>query len=502
MTPRNSTSEPDNNEPTVRNGAGWSPTVLVALVSMCALLILLGMSYLFMTIALPSVAAQYNTAQGAWMITAFLLVGAVTSPVVGKLADSHGKRKLLLVCILLAAAGALISALAPTFGLLVIGCAVMGMLTPCLFLVYTLINDVFPKRTVEMSASVATSSMGLSVIPAPFLAGWLIDSFSFHSLFWFMLACLIVIATTILLTTSESTQRVKSRIDLVGAVLLGAGIAGLLGGISFGPVRGWTAPGTLAAFVAGFVLFVAWLVSAGRVKEPLIELRMLRSRAVAAIALAAGLGFGVGGVFTLILPYMAMTSGELGLGYGFGIDATGYAFIQAPFGVATFLGGIFVGWALKHVGVRVTMLAAFVVMLAGVLLTALLHQNMALIIAFTVIIGLGSGFAYASVPNLILTFVEHSSQATVGAITNVAQALTSAVLTVVAFTMLNSHIAMELHGKAIYSNTGITLGFMLAAAVAILGFLVTVALPHNARQSDAAQNGATQANNPSADSDG
>lgn len=487
MTPRKSTSDPDRNGEDNGFEPGWSPTVILALVSMCALLILLGMSYLFMTIALPSVAAQYNTTQGAWMITAFLLVGAVTSPLIGKLADSHGKRKLLLACALIAAAGALVSALAPAFGILVIGCALMGMLNPCVFLVYTLINDVFPKRIVEMSASIATSSMGLSVIPAPFLAGWLIDSYGFHSLFWFMLGCLILIAVAIVISTSESSHRVRSRIDLVGAILLGAGIAGLLVGISFGPVRGWSATGTLAAFIAGFILFVAWVVSANRVKEPLIEIRMLTSRAVSSIALAAGLGFGVGGVFTLILPYMAMTPSDLGLGYGFGIDATGYAFIQAPFGVATLLGGTFVGWALKHVGVRITMLAGFAIMLAGALLTALLHQSEAMVIVFTIIVGFGSGFAYASVPNLILTFIAHSSQATVGAITNVVQALTAAVLTVVAFTLLNSHIAMTLHGKAIYSNTGITLGFLLAVVVSILGFAVTSALPRRPAQPDSAQ---------------
>ncbi len=99
----------------------------------------------------------------------------------------------------------------------------------------TLIRDVFPARTVTMSVSVVISGMGLVAIPAPFLARWLIDSTGFRSLSWFTLICLAVLAPMILLTTAESNLRLHSRLDLVGAVLLGAGIGGVLVGISFGP---------------------------------------------------------------------------------------------------------------------------------------------------------------------------------------------------------------------------------------------------------------------------
>src|SRR5699024_1512455 len=118
----------------------------------------------------------------------------------------------------------------------------------------------------------------------------------------------------------------------------------------------------------------------------------------------------------------------------------------------------------------------------GTVLTAVSHQSEGMVIAFTVIVGIGTGFTYASVPNLILNFVRQSSQATVGALTNVLQAVTPAVLSVITFTVLNSHIAMNIQGKAIYSNAGITRGFLIAVAVAVLGFVLTLALPRKTEE--------------------
>ncbi|WFR74746.1 MFS transporter [Prescottella defluvii] len=447
------------------------------------LLELLSISYMLISIALPDISAHYQTTQGAWLLTAFLLLGAVTSPLIGKLADTYGKRKLLMVCIALAALGALVSAIAPSFGILVVGRALTGMLNPCLFLVYTLIRDVFPERTVAMSVSVVISGMGLVAIPAPFLAGWLIDTFGFRSMFWFTLICLVVLAPMILLTTDESNLRLRSRLDLIGAVLLGTGIAGVLVGVSFAPEWGWAAPSTLTYLACGAVLFVAWIVSARRIEQPLIDLRLLTNRPVALTTLTSGLVYAVSAVFTIVLPYMAMTPGELGLGYGFGVDAEGFAIFQSPFGATTVLGGVLVGQMVGRVGPRVTMIAGLVLMTAGTVLTALSHENKGSVVIFAAIAGLGTGLSYASTPNLLLATVPRSLQATTGALASVSQNILPAVLPVVAFAVLNSHIAMEVDGQAFYSDTGITIGFLIAAAAAAIAVVTALALPREAEQS-------------------
>lgn len=465
------------------DGAGWSPRVLLSLLSMALVLELLSLSYLLISLALPQISAHYRTTQGAWLLASFLLLGAVTSPLVGRLADSHGKRKLLMWCLGLSALGSLLSAIAPTFGVLVLGRALTGMLGPTLFLVYTLIRDVFPPRTVAMSVSVAISGMGLVAVPAPFLAGWLIDTYGFRSLFWFTLICLLVLAPIILLTTDESPVRLRVGLDWWGAILLGLGLAAVLVAISFGPEWGWTGTRTLAYLAVGVALLVAWWGSARRVAEPLLDTRLITNRAVALTSLASGLVYAAIAVFTIVLPYMAMTPGMLGLGYGFGVDAEGYAVLQAPLAATTVLGGVVVGVLLKRFDPRALMIVGLCIMATGATLVAAWHDDKAVVIVFAAITGLGTGIGYAATPNLLLAAAPQALQATTGAFASVAQNVLPAALPVIAFSVLNSHVGLELEGQAFYSQTGITLGFLIAAGTAALGALAAVALPRRTAES-------------------
>ena len=99
--------------------------------------------------------------------------------------------------------------------------------------------------------------------------------------------------------------------------------------------------GALTDRFGGRVMFP--LVSAATMKEPLIDLKVLRRRPVILTATAAGFIYGVSGLYTMLLPMMVMTPAIMGLGYGFGVDAEGFAVFQAPIGAMTVVGGLIVG---------------------------------------------------------------------------------------------------------------------------------------------------------------
>ena len=112
----------------------WTPRLILSLFGIVLVVELLSLSYQMTSVSLPLIAGHFHTTQAAWLLTAFLLVGAVTAPLLGKLADIYGKRKLLLTTIALTAAGSLLSAVAPSYGLLIAGRALQGFLMPCMFL--------------------------------------------------------------------------------------------------------------------------------------------------------------------------------------------------------------------------------------------------------------------------------------------------------------------------------------------------------------------------------
>lgn len=312
----------------------WTPRLVFSLASIVLLLEMLAVSYMMISTALPAISVHYQTTQGAWLLTSFLLLGAVASPLLGKLADMYGKRKVLLFAVAGAAVGSFISAIAPSYAVLILGRSLTGLLVPCLFLSYSLIRDVFPPKTVALAVSIATSGMGLIAIPAPFLTGWLIDNHGFRSIFWFFVIGLVLLGGMIFASTAESAVRLRSSLDLIGAVLLGSGIAGILIGVSFGPTWGWKNGSTLAYLIGGVALLAAWVASARAIREPLIDLRYFGKRSVMLTAVGAGFCYGASGVFTILLPMMVMTPAVLGLGYGFGVTAEGFAIFQAPLGLS------------------------------------------------------------------------------------------------------------------------------------------------------------------------
>lgn len=474
---------------------GWSPSLIFSLVSIVLVLELLSVSYMMISMALPAIAAHFHTAQGAWLLTAFLLVGAVTAPLVGKLADMFGKRRLLVICIVLSIVGSLMSAVAASYAIMIVGRALAGMLVPCLFLSYSLIRDVFPPKTVPLAVSISTAGMGIITVAGPFLTGWLIDGYGWRSIFWFFGAVLMILAVMIIASTPETTVRLRSRVDFVGAGLLGAGLAGVLIAISFGPAWGWSATATLLYLFGGIVLIGAWYVTAKRISEPLIRLDLLFRRPVFLTVTSAGSVYGVGALYSVILPVMAMTPAALGLGYGFGLSAEGYAVFQVPIGAMTMVGGVIVGLLCgRGVPTRTLLASSMSISGIGAALTAVQHENKLLLFLFAGLVGLGMGFGYAAIPNLIIAVAPPELQASTASIAGVVQSLISGVLPVIAFTVMNNWFIAPLpdkvtDGAVIYTDGGFVAAFVITSVTAVLGVIAALALPRRIEQLNLADTG-------------
>ncbi len=470
----------------------WTPRLVFSLASIVLLLEMLTVGYIMVSVALPQIETHFQTTQGAWMLTSYLLVGAVAAPLLGKLADMYGKRKILLLCIGVSAVGSAITAAAPSFGIMVAGRALAGTLTPCVFIAYSLIRDVFPRRTIALSVSIVTTGLGLFAIPAPFITGWFLDNVGFRGIFWFFAIGTAGFGILILLSTDESALRLRSRMDFLGAVLLGIGVAGVLIAVSFGPTWGWGSGSTLAYLLGGIAFILAWLVSAGMVREPLLDLSILRQRSIVLVTVSASAAYGLSTLYTVLMPMMTMPPRSTGLGYGFGVSAKDYAIFQAPQGGMIVVGGAIVGILVgRNVRPRVLMTAGMVLVTAGFLLTSVLHDNEALLIGFAVITGTGMGFAYAAVPNLLIEAVPPQLQASTSSIANTFQSMASAAMPVAVFAVLNNSYLAPIpraltHGAILYTDMGFHVAFQIGAVVAALGAIAALMLPRKIQQVRAA----------------
>ncbi|MFD6354231.1 MFS transporter [Nocardia tengchongensis] len=486
-------SDPPGAQP-LRAPSGWTWRSALSLATIVLVLETVAIHPLLVTSAMPAIKSHFDLTGSGWILTSFVLVGAAAAPLAGKLADLHGKRRMLLICMALGACGSLVSAAATGVWVLVLGRSLSGLLVPCLFLGYSLIRDIFPPKTIALAVSISATATSLAVVAATHVTEWLVDAQGFRAVFWVTAIVLGVLAIALTLTTPESPVRLDIRVRGIGAVIVGAALASALIGVSRGPVHGWSAASTLVFLAIAAALFALWLITAKTTEDALIDRRLWRRRPVVLTAVTAGLGYAVVGTYTMLLPMLTMVPAMLGLGYGFGVDAKGVSTFQAPLAVMTIIGGLVVGALVGRGAVepRLTAMAGMVATTAGCALTAYSHHSEHRLMVFAAVVGLGVGLTYASIPNLLIEAVPAQVQASAAALVGVFQGVIPAIVPIVVFATLDGGYQAELppmitkmlNGAIVYSDDGFKVGFLIAAAVALLGVLTTLLLPRAVEEAD------------------
>lgn len=457
-------------------GSGWTPRLVLSLVSIALVLEIVSLSSTMAAVAMMPIGEHFQTDQVAWVTTAYLLAAAVACPLAGKLADIYGKRKVFLISMAIAAAGALTSAVAPSFLVLVIGRGLFGVLIACMFLGFSLMRDVFPPKTLALAVSIAAGGMGLMTIPSPFITGLLVDAWGFRSLFWFLLIALVVLAPLVLLTTPESPVRSTARLDYLGAALLGGGLAAILAGVSFGPSWGWTDGGTLLLILGGVAVIAVWVPIALRTTDPIVDLHFFRRGPMLRICLSAGFAYGTMSLYATLIPLMCMTPAVLGLGYGFGVDAKGVGLLQIPMGLGSVIAGITVGRMLRTTFPTLTLAGGAGLMMLASVVTAFWHVGKVEALFGILLFGLGMGALTASVPNLTIASVPPSVQASMSSMVQASQTLIASVMPVIAFTVLNSNVATVVDGYGFYTDGAMSVAYLISAASALVAIVVVLTL--------------------------
>ena len=456
----------------------WTPRLVTILIVLILVSEIIPVSAVLAGTALPAIAAEYATTQAGWTMTISFLTASIAMPLVGKLADMYGKKRLLMIVLAITVVGSLLSAVASSFPMFLLGRALQGAIFSVAFLCYSLIRDVFPEKIVPFAVSVTVTGTGVVVVLQPFLAGWLIDNHGVAGAFWFVTVLTAVLAVAALLVVPESPVRSSdSRPDLMGAFLLGSSVAAVLVAVSSAPQWGWTSAGTLGLLAVGCALFAAWIVQAGHVPEPLVDLQQLRRPALLYTVLASGLVYGVGTTASSILAIMAMTPREAGGDYGFGMTASEFAIFGVVNGIGIVVGGLIVGLTVRRLGAKVHMVAAAVAIAVGALTMGLGRGDELLVLTATGLAHLGVGLAGAAIPNLVIAAVPPEHQVVSASLTEVSRTLMAGIGTTVVFVVLNANIQAMAGGIPLYEGIGFQWAYVLIAACAVLGGLAATRLP-------------------------
>lgn len=240
-----------------------------------------------------------------WITTSYLVASTVLVPIWGKLSDSFGRRRVVLAGISVFLLGSVLSGVAQSAGQLILFRAVQGLGSASLFTsAFAVIADLYPPQERGKVQGAFGAVFGLSSVVGPLVGGFITDHFGWHWCF-FVNIPLGGIAIAVILAKMPPLARqldVKPRIDVVGAFLLAVGVVPLLLALSLGKVEvragetGWVWGSwqILTMFALAVVGIIAFLVVESRVRDPIVDLKLFRTRAFALgnfATFAAGMTF-------------------------------------------------------------------------------------------------------------------------------------------------------------------------------------------------------------------
>ena len=241
----------------------------------------------------------------AWTLTGYLLAAAVCTPLLGRLGDMFGKRRMLVIALVIFAAGNVVSALGDTLGVVVAGRVLQGAGGGIFPLCFGIVRDEFPLDRVRSSIGLISATAGIGGGLGLVEGGLLVDHASYHWIFWVGAAGALLAAIGAELLVPESPIRTPGKVDIRGAVVLAVGLALPLYGIAQANNWGWGSTKTLGLIVAGLVVLAGWVELERRTKEPLADIPTLARPPVLMTNIATLLtGFGMFGSFILI-PQLA-----------------------------------------------------------------------------------------------------------------------------------------------------------------------------------------------------
>lgn len=231
--------------------------------------------------ALPSIMSEMNVdaATAQWLTTGFTLVNAIMVPITAFLTDRFTTRRLFLTSMILFTCGTALAAWGPSFPVLLGGRLVQaagaGILMP---LVMTVLMWTFPVDRRGTAMGVFGIVIAFAPAAGPTVAGIIIDQANWHVMFWIIAAlCLVVIffAGAVLERGGETNKDVT--LDVPSVILSTIGFGGLLYGLSAIGSYGVTAD-SAAGVVIGAVALVFFFRRQLRMEQPMLQVRVLANR--------------------------------------------------------------------------------------------------------------------------------------------------------------------------------------------------------------------------------
>ncbi|WP_081802308.1 MFS transporter [Actinotalea ferrariae] len=346
--------------------------------------------------AVPTIVADLGGFSSfPWLFSIYLLTQAVSVPIYAKLADTVGRKPIILIGIGLFALGSLLCAFAWSMPALIAFRALQGLGAGAVQpMAITIAGDIYSVAERAKVQGYLASVWGVSAVVGPTLGGAFAQFLTWHWIFLVNLPLCLAAAVLLLRFLDETVERRTHRIDWTGGLLLTVSVSLLLLALlEGGQAWAWTSPQSLAAFGVGSAAFVAFVLVERRAPEPVLPLWVLRRRLLRATALIAmGVGVVLMGVTTYVPTYLEALLGVTPLVSGLALAALTLGWPIA----ATVSGRIYL-----RIGFRSTALIGIGVLATAATALAVTSRTASVLVVAACCFAMGLGLGLVASPSLI-----------------------------------------------------------------------------------------------------
>src|SRR3954451_13166180 len=340
---------------TMNHSRRW---LALSVLALAQFMVVLDVTILNVALSAIQSALELSAAGLQWVVNAYTLIFGRLMLLGGRVSDLLGRRRVFMIGMTVFAGASLLAGFAPSAGFLIAARAVQGagaaLLSPAALALVTVTFPAGRERNIALGVWGALAGIGgtLGVVAG----GVLVDSLGWEWIFFVNVpvAALAILAAPAVIPESRREQQDDESFDVAGAVLGTAGLFAIVGAVIRTDAAGWGSAQVLALFGAGVVLLGAFVAVEARAKDPLVPLRMFRTRGLSVSAIALALNGGAFlGMFFLSALYLQQVHGDSALDAGVHFLPMGGAAILSAiagaqlvtrFGTrAAYLGGTVVG---------------------------------------------------------------------------------------------------------------------------------------------------------------
>ncbi|MFC6181767.1 DHA2 family efflux MFS transporter permease subunit [Lactiplantibacillus daowaiensis] len=423
-----------------------------------------------LNIALPQLEQQLNVNTGTiqWLVTGYLLMVGIVLPLSSMLTKHFTTRQLIIFALADFMVGAVISALATDFAILLIGRMIQGIATGLILpLIFIVLLAVYPPQ--KRGAAMGLVGLVIMFAPAvgPTLAGLILGALSWHWIFWLfvpLLAIALIITVIFMQNVAEVT---KPKIDALSIVLSSLGFGGLVVGASLAGDRGWGNPLVLGALVIGIIALYFYCHRQLHLETPILNLRAFSFQEFSVGTVLVMIDFGI------IMSSMYLLPMYWQKGLVVPVALTGV--LMLPGGVINAVvsatsGRLFDNYGAKYltrIGFGLSFIGAFM------LIFTTTHSSYWYVVLAHVIIMIGAPLAMSPAQTYGLNALRGPVAADGSTILNTLQQILGALATAIATSLLGiGQSASHSTGATAFVH-GVHYGFWFTLALAVLGFCLS-----------------------------